>query len=202
MNPRYLALVALLTIPAWAACGEEPAAQPPPQPSAAPAVEPAPPPAVVTAEPTPPPAEPAPPPAPPPKPGKEKIVGKWQFSFEGDPKAKAEEAAKKKFPKDKDQAKRDAFVQKIAEEAALEWIEFAEGHYVSHTTPKGKDKIILKVKYEIGSDDNTKIGMKPSGKDEISKKELKNVEWSITFTDDNTIAIVDPKKGTLVFKRK
>jgi hypothetical protein len=202
MNPRYLALVALLTIPAWAACGEEPAAQPPPQPSAAPSAEPAP--VAATAEPAPPPPpEPAPPPPPPPKPGKEKIVGKWQFSFEGDPKAKADEAAKKKFPKDKDQAKRDAFVQKIADDAAGEWIEFVDGAYVSHTTPKGKDKVVLRVKYEIGSDDNTKISMKPVGKDEISKKVPKDVVWAISFTDDNTIALVDPKKGmTLIFKRK
>ena len=139
---------------------------------------------------------------PPARPGKEKIVGQWQFSFEGDPKAKADEAAKKKFPKDKDQAKRDAFVQKIADEAALEWIEFADGYYVSHTTPKGKDKVILRIKYEIGSDDNTKVSLKPTGKDEISKKTVKEVEFAISFTDDNTIAFVDPKKGTLVFKRK
>jgi hypothetical protein len=202
MNTRHLALVVLMTVPAWAACSEDPAPQPPPQPTAAATADPAPATAAPTADPAPP-ATAAEPPPPPPKPGKEKIVGKWQFSFEGDPKAKADEAAKKKFPKDKDQAKRDAFVQKIADEAAGEWIEFADGYYVSHTTPKGKDKVVLKVKYDVASDDNTKVSLKPNGKDEISKKELKDVTFAVSFTDDNTIALVDAKKNmTLVFKRK
>jgi hypothetical protein len=194
--------IVLLTIPSWAGCGEAPAPQAPPQ--AAPPASAEAPAAPAASDPAPAatPEQPAPPPAPP-KPGKEKIVGKWQFSFEGDPKAKADEAAKKKFPKEKDQAKRDAFVQKIADDAAGEWIEFGDGYYVSHTTPKGKDKVVLKVKYDIGSDDSTKIAMKPVGEDEVSKKQLKDVEFAITFTDDNTIAMVDPKKNMMmVFKRK
>lgn len=202
MKTRYLPLVVLLAAPAWlAACSETPPAEPPPQPPPAPvqSAEPAAAAPAVTAAPE---VAPTPPPAPP-KPGKEKIVGKWQFSFEGDPKAKADEDAKKKFPKDKDQAKRDAFIAKIADQAGGEWIEFVDGSYVSHVTDKGKDKIILKIKYEITKDDNTKISMKPTGKDEISKKELKIDEIAVSFTDDNTIAMVDPKKKmTLVFKRK
>jgi hypothetical protein len=205
MNTKYLRLLVLSTLPAWgAACSEPPAPTPPPQPQAAPA-EPAPaapaPPAETAATP---PAAPAPAPTPPPKPGKEKIVGKWQFSFEGEPKARAEEEAKKKFPKDKDQAKRDAHIAKIAEEAAGEWIEFADGYYVSHVTVKGKDKVILKVKYDVSKDDSGKISMKPVGKDEISKKELKlKDELAVSFTDDNTISMFDPdKKLNLVFKRK
>src|SRR5262249_51031779 len=109
---------------------------------------------------------------------------------------------KKKFPKEKDQPKRDAFLQKIADEAAGEWIEFADGYYVSHVTAKGKDKVILKIKYEVTKDESSKLTMKPAGKDEISKKELKD-EVSVAFTDENTIAMLDPKKKmTLVFKRK
>ncbi len=204
MKTRYLPLVVLSMVPAWlAACAENPAPQTPAEP--APATTAAAPP--VTAETAAPPA-PAPTPAPvpvadpPPKPAKEKIVGKWQFSFEGDPKTKAEDEAKKKFPKDKDQAKRDAQIAKIAESAAGEWIEFVDGSYVSHVTEKGKDKIVLKIKYDVGSGDNAKLSLKPTGKDEISKKELKD-EMAIAFTDDNTITVLDPKKKmTLVFKRK
>lgn len=201
MKTRYLSVLVLSLV---AACAEPPPPEPPPQPTAAPA---APPPTAEATPPAPPPtAEPAPTPPPaPPKPGKEKIVGKWQFSFEGDPKGKAEEEAKKKFPKDKDQAKRDAHLAKIAAEAAGEWIEFADGYYVSHVTVKDKDKVILKVKYDVTKDESGKLGMKANGKDEISKKEVKDMkdELTITFTDDNTISLFDPKKKlNLVFKRK
>jgi hypothetical protein len=189
-------------VPAWlAACAETPPADPPPQPAATAPADPAPPP-VVTADPAPPPPQVVEAP-PPPKPGQEKIVGQWLFSFEGDPRTRAEDAAKKKFPKDKDQAKRDAQIAKIAESAAGEWIEFVDGYYVSHVTLKGKDKVILKVKYDISKDDSSTISMKPTGKDEISKKVVKIDEVSVSFTDDNTIAMLDPqKKMTLVFKRK
>ena len=201
MKTRFLPLMVLLTVPAWlAACADPPPAEPPPQPAAQPAPEP--PAAPPTADVTPP--QPPAAPEPPPKPGKEKIVGKWQFSFEGDPKARAEDDAKKKFPKDKDQAKREAHLKKIADAASGEWIEFKDGYYVSHVTLKGKDKVVLKVKYDVSKDENTKLSMKPNGKDEISKKELpKDVEFAIGFADDNTIQLVDPKKGmTLTFKRQ
>jgi hypothetical protein len=200
MKTRHLTLAVLLTVPAWAACSEEPPPQPPPQPVVSATAEPPPPPVTATVEAPPPKPEPPPPP---PKPGKDKIVGKWQFSFVGDPRSKAEDAAKKKFPKDKDQAKRDAFLKAIGDDAAGEWIEFVDGQYVSHASPKGKDKVVLKVKYDVSKDDNTAIAVKPSGKDEISKKEVKDVEFAITFIDDDTISLVDPKKKmTLVFKRK
>lgn len=201
MKMRTLSLAAMMIVPVWlTACADPPPPEAPPQPTADPAA--AAPTVAETAAPTPPPAPP-PAPEPPPKPGKEKLVGKWQFSFEGDAKAKAEADAKKKFPKDKDEKKREDFVKKVADEASGEWIEFADGHYVSHTTVKGKDKVVLKVKYDITKDESSKVAMKPAGKDEISKKELKDVEFNVAFTDDNTISLVDPKKNmTLVFKRK
>ena len=201
MKLSYLPLVALMVVPGWA-CSETPPAEPPPQ---APAVtaEPAPPPPLsATAQVAPPPtAEPVVAP-PPPKPGKEKIQGAWAFSFEGDPKTKAEADAKKKFPKDKDQAKRDDMLKKVADAAAGEWIEFKDGYYISHTTVKDKDKVVLRVKFDFTKDDPSAVTLKPSGKDEISKKEI-NAEMTITFVDDNTISLVDPKKNmTLIFKRK
>lgn len=209
MNMRRLPFVMLLSVSALAvACGDPPPVETPPQPTGEPAATAAPT-AAETAAPTATAAMTAAPTAtaaveapPPPKPAKEKIAGKWQFSFEGEPKAKAEEAAKKKFPKDADQAKRDAEVKKVEEAAAGEWIEFADGYYISHVTEKGKDKVVLKVKYDVVKDENTALTMKPNGKDEISKKELKD-EVTVTFKDDDTISMVDPgKKITLVFKRK
>jgi hypothetical protein len=208
MNMRRLPFVMLLTASALAAaCSDPPPAENAPQPVDTAAATAAP---VETAAPTATAAATAAPtataaamaPAPPAKPGKEKIVGKWQFSFEGEPKAKAEEEGKKKFAKEKDTKKFDAYIKGIEESAAGEWIEFVDGFYVSHVTEKGKDKIVLKIKYDVSKDDNTSVTMKPNGKDEISKKELKD-EVTVTFKDDDTISMVDPgKKITLVFKRK
>src|SRR5262245_27787654 len=111
MNMRRLGFVMLMTVSAWGvACSDTPQVENPPQPSGTASAEPAPTAtAMETAMPT---AAPTTAPtatatatveAPPaPKPGKEKIVGSWQFSFEGEPKAKAEEEGKKKFAKEKD----------------------------------------------------------------------------------------------------
>jgi hypothetical protein len=194
--------VCFLALQLSACAGEEPPAQSPPPPATSANAEPTPAAPATTEKAATEPAPAAAAPEPPPKPAKEKIVGKWQFSFEGDPKSKAQADAEKKFPKEKDQAKRDAFMQKIADEAAGEWIEFADGYYVSHVTVKGKDKVVFKVKYDVAGDDNTKLTLKPSGKDEISKKAAKD-ELAIAFNDDLTITVNDPKKKmALVFKKK
>lgn len=207
MNIRRLPFVLVLSVPAWSmACSDPPPVENPPQPTGTASAEPAPTATaaetaapVMTAAPTASAAVEAPPP---PKAAKEKIVGKWQFSFEGDRKAKAEEEGKKKFAKEKDTKKLDAYMKAIEDEAAGEWIEFADGQYISHVTDKGKDKLVMKVKYEVTKDDSASLAMKAVGKDEISKKEHKD-EITVTFKDDNTISMVDPKtKTTLIFKRK
>jgi hypothetical protein len=201
------------TPPADDATKATPSAEPSAAPSAAPTAEPA---ATPTAAPSAAPtsapttAAATPPPAPAPKPGKELIVGTWQFDFSGEPKTKAEEDAKKKAGKD--EKKLAALMKEVEEAAAGEWIEFTkDGYYVSHVTEKGKgkdakptDKVILKIKYEITKDEKGAVSMKPVGKDEISKKEMKDLgEIPVTIKDDNTIEIKDPKKKmTLVFKRK
>jgi hypothetical protein len=194
MKTRILPFFALLMV---AACSDPPPPEAPPQPTAEPAATAAP-----TVAQT---AAPAPPPvveAPKPKPGKERIVGTWKFSFEGDPKDKAEADAKKKFPKDKDQKKRDAMVQKVADAAAGEWIEFHDGNYISHVTTKGKDKVVLKIKYEVLKDEDNKLTLKPVGKDAVSKKQITETVH-VSFKDDDTISMEDPKKKmNLVFKRK
>jgi hypothetical protein len=140
-----------------------------------------------------------------PKPGKERIVGKWQFDFSGEPRAAAEADAKKKAGKD--DKKLAELMKEIEATAGGEWIEFTappEAQYISHITEKGKDKVILKVKYEVTKDENGTLVMKPAGKDEVSKKDLpKDLEIPVTFKDDNTIEMKDPKKKmTLIFKRK
>lgn len=209
MNMRRLPFVMVLTVSAMAAaCSDPPPVENPPQPTSTPTAEPAPT-TVETAAPTATAAMTAAPSAtavveapPPPKPAKEKIVGTWTFSFEGEPKAKAEEDLKKKFAKEKDTKKFDEAMKKLSDEAAGEWIEFKDGYYVSHVTDKGKDKVVLKVKYEVVKDDNASITMKGAGKPDVGKMDPK-VEVTTTFKDDNTIEMMDPgKKMKLVFKRK
>jgi hypothetical protein len=217
MNMRRLPFVMLFAASALAvACADTPSGENPPQasgapvdtgaapvdtgaapsamPSAAPAMTAAPAASSAAVEAPPPPAA---------KPSKERIVGKWQFSFEGEPKAKAEADAKKKFPKDADQAKRDAEVKKVEEAAVGEWIEFTADTYTSHVTEKGKDKVVLEVKYEVVKDEKDSLTTKP-GKDKpkVGKIDPK-LEITTKFRDDNTIEMKDPVKGiTLVFKRK
>lgn len=141
-------------------------------------------------------------PTPAPKPAKEKIIGQWQFEFVGEPRTAAEAEAKKKAGKD--EKKYEQILKDIETAAKSEWIEFtADGYYVSHVADKdGKDKVIFKVKYEVAKEEGNTLTMKPVGKDEISKKEIK-AEVPVTFKDDNTIDMKDPsKKMTLTFKRK
>ena len=207
MNMRRLPFVMLLTVSAMAmACGDPPPADNPPQPTNEPAATAAPTGAETaapasTAATTAAPATTAAAVTPPAKPAKEKIVGKWQFSFEGEVKAKHEEELKKKFAKEKDTKKFDAEIKKLEDAAAKEWVEFVDGFYVSHADDKGKDKVVLKVKYEVVKEDGGSITMKPSGKPETGKIDDK-IEITIKFSDDNTIQMPDPKKGTLIFKRK
>ena len=206
MNMRRLPFVMLLSVSALAvACGDPPPPENPPQPTAVPTAEPAPT-AAVTAEPEPAPTATAVVEAPPPpKPAKERVVGTWTFSFEGDVKAKKEEELQKKFAKEKDEAKRAAKVEeelkKIEAEAAGEWVEFTDGYCVSHITEKGKDKVILKVKYEIVKEEADSVTMKAGGKPEVGKMDPK-MEVTVTLKDDNTLQMPDPKKGNLIFKRK
>jgi hypothetical protein len=204
MNMRRLPFVMLLSVSALAvACGDPQPAENPPQPTNVPTAEPAPT-MTATAEP-----EPAPTAAvetpPPPKPATERIAGTWTFSFEGDVKAKKEEELKKKYAKEKDEAKRAAKIEedlkKIEAEAGGEWVEFKDGHYVSHVTEKGKDKVVLKVKYAVVKEEANSVTMKADGKPEVGKMDPK-MEVTVTLTDDNTLQIPDPKKGNLIFKRK
>ncbi len=70
-----------------------------------------------------------------------------------------------------------------------------------------KGKPVHKVKYEVSKDDPSALTIK-LGKDEVSKKDLKGAEVTVTFTDENTFTIKDPvakdakTAKTLVFKRQ
>ena len=171
-----------------AACGGE--APPPETPPAPPPASPEPPAAPPPAES----AQPATPPAP--KPLKERTIGKWGFDFmASEPGKKAQEANKQKAGKD--EKKLAELMQKATEEASKEWIEMTGDTYVSYVG----DKAVYKAKYEVVKEDGNNLHVKQVGKDEISKKEMKD-EIIVTLVDDNTLQMKDPKKGLLVFKRK
>ena len=214
MNNRRLSYGLLLTLATTlvAACGggETPATEAP-QPSAAPSAEAAPamsaaasaspeatpPTAAASATPE---ATPAPAAA---KPAKEKFVGKFALAFEGEAKDAFEADAKKKYAKEKDTKKHDDALKKAQDTAAETTIEnTADTHTLSV-----KGKAAHKVKYEVGSSDATTVTLK-LGKDEVTKKDNKGAEVTITFTDDNTFTMKDPAAKdaktakTLVFKRQ
>jgi hypothetical protein len=215
MNNRRLSYGLLLTLATTlvAACGggETPANEAP-QPSAAPSAEAAPAmSATASAAPEATPAAPASaapeaapaPVAKPVKPAKEKFVGKFVQVFEGEVKDAFEADAKKKFAKEKDTKKHDEAMKKAQEAAAEVTVENTGDMHIMSI----KGKPVHKIKYEIGTSDATTLAIK-LGKDDVSKKDSKGAELTITFTDDNTFTVKDPAAKdpktakTLVFKRQ
>ena len=210
MNMRRLSYGLLLTIAtALVACGEPPQPETPQggtttaaeTPTAVPtAVETTPPPPVTaTATAT---AEAPPPPAP--KPAKEKFVGKFAQDFTGEVKETAEVAAKKAAGKaDKDDKKYDAAMEKAAKAIADIVIE----NTADTITLTAKGKVAHTVKYKVAKDEPGSVAIK-LGKDEATKKDLKDAEIVITFKDDDTFTVKDPyakdpkKAQVLVFKRQ
>lgn len=207
MNMRRLSYGLVVTLSLVAvACGDAtpPAENPPvpPPPSsepvaAAPTAEPA---STAAAVDTGKPAEPPPPPA---KPLKEKFAGKWVQDFAGDAKAAADEAAKKAGGPKADQKKIDAAMKKAQDAFAKTavTIENADGNETWTVGGKAKHKF----KYDVSKEDGQAITIKANGKDEVSKKDMKE-DMTYTFSDDNTLSIKNPdpaaKGAVLVFKRQ
>lgn len=203
MNKRRLSFGLLLTVAAMmTACGGDPTpAETPPQASAAPTDAPAAP--TATAEATPPPtatAEATPPP-PPAKPAKEKFAGKFVQDFSGEVKDHADAAAKKAAGKaDKEGKKYNAAMEKAGKAVADNTLENTDK--VLKWSKAGKSQ--HEVTYEVSGKDDPNTLVIKLGKD--GKKDLKGLEVTITFKDDNTFEMKDPfaKKDAqvLVFKRQ
>src|SRR5262245_30667547 len=192
MNTRRLSFGLMFTFAtAFAACGGEapPPETPPPPPPAAPE------PAAGGAEPAaagagaPEAAAPKKEEAPAPKPGKDKIQGKWGFDFSGEVRAKAEEDAKKKAgANDKDGKKFQDLMKKEEEKRAKNHIELTADTLILYDG----EKPTAKIHYDVGNDAGSTLTIK-LGKDEVSKKDHKGKELTITFKDDNTISVPDLK---------
>jgi hypothetical protein len=199
MSTRRLPFM-LLTIPALVvACGSPAPVESPPAPAAAPAGTTAP--AAVSATPTAAPAATAAAEAPREKPVKEKIIGKWELLLKGDVLKKAFKEAAAKSPRSNEKHWWDEQRGRIAAEVAREWVELADGWFISHFTDKGSDKVVLKVKYEVVKEDGASVTIKPAGKPEVGQMDEK-AEITITLTEDDTIEMPDPTRGTLIFGRK
>ena len=193
-----------------AGCGGEtpPPETPPPPPSAS-----APPPPVVKKEEPPPEPkkeEPPPPPPPPKKTAKEIVTGGSTFMFSLDDSADAkkmhgDDCAKKS----KKQDKVDACMKDVAATAAKEGIRFEKDDkgawwYVSFgADAKGKEVVHNKIAFKITKEEDGKLTTAPEGKD-AGKSPMKTLpkEVVVEVPDENTIAMTDPKKGRLVFKKK
>jgi len=138
------------------------------------------------------------------KPFKERVVGTWQFDFSGDRKAAVEAELKKKAGKDD---KKFAKLMKEAEdEAAKSYFEFTADSVASHIG----DKVLFKLKYAVVKEDDKTFVVKVTGKPEGTQKVAKDGQelvmvgekGMISFKDDDTMVMTDPKKGELVYKRK
>jgi LysM repeat protein len=206
MNNRRLSygLLLALSTALMAGCGDPVTPEVPPQPSAAVPEVPSAIPSAVVDTPAPPASGTAEPPvAPTPvKTAKEKFVGKFAQDFQGDVKDAFEATAKTKFAKEKDSKKHDAAMKAIVDGLAQTTIENTGD---THTfSVKGKP--VHSIKFEIAKDEASALTIK-LGKDATTKKDLKNAEITITFTDDNTFSVKDPfakdpkKAQTLFFKR-
>lgn len=139
--------------------------------------------------------------APPQKTLREKLVGTWALDFSGETRTTAETEAKKKAGKDE---KKLADLLKKAEETAAK--QKFENTADTIAAWEG-DKAVSKAKYEVVKEEGNTITIKQTGKDEVSKKDAPATEIAITFKDDNTIELKDPKEKdqkkakTLVYKK-
>ena len=152
-------------------------------------------------------------PAPAKKTAKELIEAGGTFAFSladsADAKKAADESCSKKAKKD--EKKLAACKDDAAKAASGEGIRFEKDKdgkwwWVSFGAEKGKEVAYLKVMFKITSSEGDKVVVAPDGKLEgtMAKKLGKDApkEMSFTFSDETTVTMADPKKGTLVYKKK
>lgn len=122
----------------------------------------------------------------------------YMFSLADSPDAQklVDEGCKK--AKKADVCKKDAETS-----AAGEGIRFENGTWISFGTEKGKEVVYNKVKYKIAKEGDDKLTLTPDGKDEGTRP-MKTLptELVVEVPDESTVAMSDPKKGRLVFKKK
>jgi len=210
MRTALLAIVPLsfaVTLAVACGGGKGKGATPPPdatgEPTAAATSEPAPT-ATASAAAT---AEPAPPPK---KTAKEIVTGGGTFmvSFaDSDMKAKATADCEKKNPK-----KEPEKIDKCMKDAETPWAKKGcryekddKGNWlmISFDTPKDKEVILNKIQFKIASEAPDKLTLTPEGKDTGTKPMTPMPkEVVIEVPDENTVIMMHPKDGKVVYKKK
>lgn len=135
------------------------------------------------------------------------VGAEFMFSLadsEGAKKLVDEDCGKKAKKDDKklEACKKDAEIA-----GSLEGIRFEkvkdDWFWISFGREKDKEIIFNKVKFKIANEADDKLTLTPEGKDE-GKRAMKTLpkEMVLEVPDESTVAMSDPKKGRLVFKRK
>ncbi len=132
----------------------------------------------------------------------------FMFSLADSPDAKklADEACAKTAKKDEkklDACKKEAEVAAAGEGIRFEKDAKGDWWWVSFGKEKDKEVVYNKVKFKIALEADDKLTLTPEGKDE-GKKPMKTLpkEVVVDVTDESTVAMSDPKKGKLIFKKK
>ena len=149
------------------------------------------------------------PPPPAKKTAKEIITGGGTFmvSFaDSDMKAKTSAACEKKFAKDA------AKLEKCNKDAEAPWAKKGcryekddKGNWwmVAFDTPKDKEVVLNKIQFKITADAPDKVTCAPEGKDMGTKPMAKlPKELVVDVPDENTIVMMDPKEGKVVYKKR
>ena len=211
MRIRSVVVLSLSIVGLLAGCGGEtpPPETPPPPPSASAA--PMAMPEVKKEEPPPPePKKEEPPPPPPKKAAKDVVMGGGTFMFSLDDSADAKKMQMDDCSKkSKKQDKIDACMKDVSSTAAKEGMRFEKDDkggwwWVSFgQDAKGKEVVYNKVAFKIAKEEDGKLTVTPDGKD-LGTRPMKTMpkEVVVEVPDENTLAMTDPKKGRLVFKKK
>jgi type IV secretory pathway VirB10-like protein len=211
----WLALSVAVASGSWAVgCGDstpDPKTAPPPM-SAAPPPPPPPMSAEVKKEEPPPPPKPVEPPPPPPKTAKDVIVPGTVFMLSVDDsmdakKAATDPCAKKKKDEDKKKCTDDATAMLAKEGVRFDKDDKSGGWVYVAFSKDAKDKEVDLHKVPVKDpkeDGPNKYTFTLTGKDG-GKKAIKYKEgdkWSVDLVDENTIAVMDDKRGKLIYKKK
>lgn len=151
------------------------------------------------------------PPPPPKKTAKEVVTAEgavFMFSLadSADAKKLADEDCAKKAKKDDkklESCKKDAESAASGEGMRFEKDAKGDWWWISFGKEKDKEVVYNKVKFKIANESEGKLTLTPEGKDE-GKKPMKTLpkEVVVDVPDESTVAMSDPKKGKLIFKKK
>jgi hypothetical protein len=139
-----------------------------------------------------------------PPPLRERVVGTWQFDLSGDRRVAVEAELHKKAGKN--EGRYAKLLKEAEDEAQASRFEIT----ADSVTSKIGEKILFRIKYQVVKEDKSALRIKIVGKPEGPQKGMKDGDemvlagdaGMISFKDNGTIVMNDPKKGALIFHRK